>query len=108
LLLEADARATIGTDNGGPGWSVLAGQMPPTSITLYGSYASKRFNDGIGFSSTARSVTVPCTPQSAGDAHCFNGGPGYAAGATLNGLQMWSADASGREFANFYAMYPLP
>ncbi len=108
LLLEADERATIATDNGGPGWSVLAGQMPPTSITLYGSYAGSRFNDGISFSSTARSITVPCSPQSAGDLHCFNGGPGYAAGAALTGLQLWSADSTGREYANFYAMYQLP
>jgi len=108
LIFDADDRAVIGTTNGGPGWSVQAGQMAPTSIQLYGSYAGKRFNDSIGFASTTRSITVPCTPQSAADTHCFNGGPGYAAGAALSGLHLWSGDATGREFANFYAMYQLP
>lgn len=108
LVFDPDDRALIGTANGGSGWSVLAGQMVPTSIQLYGSYAGKRFNDSVGFPSTARSITVPCTPQSTGDTHCFNGGPGFAGGAALSGLHLWSADATGREFANFYALYKLP
>ncbi|TXL66922.1 hypothetical protein [Zeimonas arvi] len=93
--------------NGADGWSVLAGQMPPTSITLYGSYNNVRFNDGVGFSSTARSATVPCSPQTQQDLHCFNGGPTFAEGAVLNGLHLWASDATGREYANFYAMYKL-
>lgn len=108
LVFDADDRALIGTADGGPGWTVQAGQMAPTSIQLYGSHAGKRFNDGIRFASTTRSVTVPCTPQTTADAHCFGAGPGFAAGAALSGLHLWSADATGREFANFYALYKLP
>lgn len=107
LVFAEDERAEIATAGGGDGWMVLAGQMPPTSITLYGRYNGVLFNDSVGFSSIARAVTVPCSAQGQGDTHCFGGGPGYAAGAAINGLQLWSADATGREYANFYAMYRL-
>lgn len=106
LILAEGDDGLIGV-NGGDGWSVLAGQMPPTSITLYGSYNNVRFNDSVSFSSTARSATVPCSPQTPQDLHCFNGGPTFAGGAVLNGLHLWASDATGREYANFYAMYKL-
>jgi hypothetical protein len=31
----------------------------------------------------------------------------YAPGAYVNGLHLWARDATGREFASFYAMYKL-
>ena len=51
---------------------------------------------------------LPCTAP-VGDLHC-SATPvagSYAAGAYVNGLHLWARDATGREFASFYAMYKL-
>lgn len=112
LAFDANEAALIGTGNGGPGWSVASGQLPPTSITLFGTQSGVRFTDSLTVSSTARSATVPCSRQSGSDTHCHDNGngtfgPGFAAGATLNGLHLFARDPAGREYANFYAMYQL-
>jgi len=33
--------------------------------------------------------------------------PGFADGASLNGLHLFARDPAGREYANFYALYQL-
>lgn len=108
LVFQENEQAVFATSGGGAGWGVLAGQMPPTSITLFGTYNGNRFNDSVNFSSTARSATVPCSPQSQGDQHCFLGGTGFAAGAAMNSFQLWSSDSTGREYAHLYGLYDLP
>lgn len=112
LTLDANDTVLVGTDGGGAGWSVASGQLPPTSITLFGSLSGVRFTDSQTVGSTARSATVPCSRQGASDTHCHDNGngtfgPGFAAGATLNGLHLFARDPAGREYANFYAMYQL-
>ncbi|WP_157084931.1 hypothetical protein [Hydrogenophaga palleronii] len=101
----------IVTDNGGPGWSVGAGQLPPTQITLFGrsprTGSNANFTDSVDVRSTARQAIVPCSVQSVTDDHCFNRGSSYAEGTRLTGLHLFARDMAGREYANFYAMYQL-
>ncbi len=112
IVFEANEMAGIGTANGGPGWAVAEGQLPPTNITLFGSMSGIPFNDRVGVKSTDRRALVPCVQQGPKDVHCHvNGdgsfGPGFAEGARLDGLHLFARDSGGREFANFYAMYKL-
>lgn len=100
-------------------WTVPAGALPPTQVTLFGALFNtstnpwtrlQGFNDSISFSSTARqSPLTPCSPAGANDLHCSNTPvPGsYAPGAYVNSLHLWARESSGREFASFFAMYPL-
>jgi len=97
-------------------WTVPAGALQPTQITLFGALFNEAgarlqgFNDSTTFSSTLREVTLsPCSPSGAGDNHCSSTPvPGsYAAGAYVNSLHLWSRDSVGREFASFYAFYRL-
>ena len=95
-----------------------AGALPPTSITFFGTLWDKTttpwtrvqgFNDSTSFSSTLRaSPLLPCTAP-VGDLHrsATPVAGSYAAGAYVNGLHLWARDATGREFASFYAMYKL-
>lgn len=100
--------ADISWGGGNDGWSVGAGQLPPTSITLFGrSPTNLNFTDSVDVRSTVRQVMVPCSVQGIGDDHCFNGGPGFALNTRLTGLHLFSRDAAGREYANFYALYQL-
>lgn len=106
-------------DAQGPGgsnaWSVAAGQLAPTQVTIFGNSPNtpfKSFDDSVKVGSTTRKTTVPCASQSNTDDHCYNNlngtyGPGYAAGSTITGLHLWARDVAGREFANFYALYKL-
>jgi hypothetical protein len=97
-------------------WTVPEGALPPTSVTLYGSLYDTNgvrlqgFNDSISFGSTARqSPLTPCASTGSGDLHCSNTpvAGSYAAGTYVTGLHLWARESSGREFASFYAMYPL-
>lgn len=112
LRFAADERVVLETD-GGDGWSVLSGQLAPTSITLFGrSPSNTRFDDKLAVSSLARKATVPCVAQSDADNHCHaNGdgstGPGFALNSRLNGLHLFARDANGREYVHHYAMYQL-
>lgn len=103
--------ADIATEGGGNGWSVEAGQLAPTQITLFGRSPSAgsnaRFTDSVDVRPSARQTVLPCTPQSGGDDHCASGGPGYAAGSRLNSLHLFARDFTGREFTNFYGLYQL-
>lgn len=100
-------------------WTVPAGALPPTQVTLFGVLFDtttnpwtrrQGFNDTITFSSTARaSPLTPCSPSGVDDQHCSNTpvSGSYAAGAYVNSLHLWSRESSGREFASFYAFYQL-
>jgi hypothetical protein len=100
--------ADISSGAGGDGWSVSAGQLPPTSITLFGrSPTNINFTDSVDVRSTLRQVSVPCSVQGIGDDHCFNGGPRFAVNSRLSGVHLFARNAAGREYANFYALYQL-
>lgn len=100
-------------------WTVPAGALPPTQVTLFGTLFDtsinpwtrlQGFNDSIAFSSTARqSPLTPCSPSGNDDQHCSSTPVvgSYAAGAYVNSLHLWARESSGREFASFYAMYQL-
>jgi len=100
-------------------WTVPAGALPPTQVTLFGALFNtstdpwtrrQGFNDSISFSSTARqSPLTPCSRSGDNDLHCSDTPvPGsYAPGAYVNSLHLWARDSSGREFASFFAMYQL-
>lgn len=110
VFIDGDT-ADIATDAGGNGWSVEAGQLPPTQITVFGrsprTGSNANYTDSVEVRSAARQAALPCSIQSLTDDHCFNGGPGYAAGSRLSGLHLFARDAAGREYANFYALYQL-
>ncbi len=112
LFVDGDT-AGVETEGGGDGWSVLSGQLPPTSITVFGNFGtSNSFNDSTGVRSTLRKATVPCTSNGIAAQQCLDNGdgtygPAYAAGTRLTGIQLLARDAVGREYGNFYAMYQL-
>lgn len=110
VFLDGDT-GDIATEGGGNGWSVAAGQLPPTGITMFGrsprTGSNANFTDSVEVRSTDRRATVACSQQGVSDDHCFNGGPSYAAGSRLNGLHLTARDVAGREYANFYALYQL-
>lgn len=108
ILLPTDAAL------GGIAYTVPAGALPPTSVQIWGRVGSAaainglRFDDGSKIASTARTAAVGCSPASASDSHCNATVAGaFTNYAYMNGLHLWSKDASGREFAQFYAMYRL-
>lgn len=111
LLLEQGETTDISTEGGGDGWTVDPGQLPPTQVTVFGrapiAGTNANFTDSADVRSVSRQTLLPCTPLSPSDDHCFNGGPGYAAGSRINGLHLYARDVVGREFANFYALYQL-
>lgn len=93
-------------------YEVPEGAMAPTSARLYGRMGTAeaingmRFDDAVSMSSTARSVSLTCSPATGADSHCGTGGA-FAPNAYLNGLHLWARDVDGREFARFYAFYRL-
>lgn len=108
IVFDEGDTADISSANNGDGWSVAAGQLPPTSITLFGrSPTGVNFSDSNDVRSTLRKTTVQCSKQSDTDDHCFNTGPGFARNTRLTGLHLFARDAAGREYANFYALYKL-
>jgi len=111
IVFDEQDTADIYTDTGGDGWTVSPGQLPPTSLTIFGAIGippnAVNFTDSFDVRSTTRQVRVPCSVQGVGDNHCFEGGPGYAQNARVTGLHLFARDAAGREYANFYALYQL-
>jgi hypothetical protein len=108
IPLDANGTVDLGDPAQGGGWTVAAGAMPATSVSLYGSHQGSGFNDVANVGSTARTATVPCAPATAADVHCSASVPGtFAAGAVATGLHLWARDIAGREYANFYAAYKL-
>jgi hypothetical protein len=106
--LPTDGPIDLGNPALGEGWTVPAGALPATQVTIYGSYSGAGFNDTVSFGSTARTTKVNCSKASNADAHCSTTISGaYATGAVGTGLHLWARDAAGREYANFYAMYKL-
>ena len=88
-----------------------AGAIAPSTVNVYGRAPSNgaRFNDGVGVASSARKVTVPCSAQSVGDAHCA-ASPyrnQYATGSTANLIELWGRDARQVEYSTMNALYRL-
>ncbi|MDB5854244.1 MAG: hypothetical protein JWR22_2285 [Herminiimonas sp.] len=91
-------------------WTVGAGALAPTSLTVWGGVnGANAFNDSLTVGSTARTATIPCVKKTNADAHCtgtvVNAASTYVAAAKLNGLHLFARDPVGREFAHFYATY---
>lgn len=108
IVLPTDGAVDMGDAALGGGWTVASDAMPPTSVSLYGSYRGSGFNDAVNFGSTARTTRIGCSAATAADLHCSTSVPGaFASGAVATGLHLWSRDSSGREYANFYAAYKL-
>jgi len=109
-----------------PTWEVTSGALPPTQITLFGNtrkwvsgafvlsgsnvapnYDKTAFNDGFGVGSATRTATIPCANGN-GEVHCLTSpAVGYPVYASMSGLHLWARNASGSEFARFYATYNL-
>ncbi len=102
---------TDGRANLALAYTVPAGALPPTNLQLWGRYTTdawvsfSTFSDNNKVASTARAGTIACANASGGDAHCADGG--FANPTRIDGIHLWAADTGGREFANFYAFYPL-
>ncbi len=111
IVFVAGDTGDIATEGGGNGWSVGAGQLPPTQITMFGrsprTGSNANFTDSVEVRSSMRQATVLCSQQSVTDDHCLNGGPAFAEGSRLSGLHLSARDVAGREYANFYALYQL-
>jgi hypothetical protein len=111
IVFVAGDTGDIATEGGGNGWSVGAGQLPPTQITMFGrsprTGSNANFTDSVEVRSSMRQATVLCSQQSVADDHCLNGGPAFAEGSRLSGLHLSARDVAGREYANFYALYQL-
>ncbi len=106
--LPTDGPIDTGVTANGGGWSVASGALPPTSISIYGSYQGSGFSDVANFGSTARTTAVSCLAATAADKHCSSTVSGaFASGAVFNGVHLWARDSAGREYANFYATYKL-
>ena len=106
--LPVDQSLDLGDPTTGGGWTVALGALPATSVSIYGSHNGSGFNDVVNFGSTARTTRLACAPATVSDLHCSTSVSGaFANGAVGSGLHLWARDGSGREYANFYAMYKL-
>ncbi|UUX94909.1 Ig-like domain-containing protein [Aquabacterium sp. J223] len=117
LASSANAQGTVplaGTTPFGPlTWEMPTGALAPTDVTLFGvrtqsGQPNASFNDSAAVASTARSTSVNCVPASNADAHCANGGPGFASSTFGTGVRLLSTDSRGRQFDVHYATYRLP
>lgn len=100
-------------------WTVPAGALAPNSIKIFGrgpvpagSPAGTKgtsFDDSAAVASTARTGKIFCTKQSQSDTHCstVDNVVSFAAGSIFTGLHLFAREASGREYAHFYATYSL-
>lgn len=90
-------------------YTVPTGALPVTSIRIYGRYSTGSgfagFEDSVNVGSTTRTGTIRCAAVNP-DTRCGVNGA-YATNSYASGLHLYSRDASGREYANFYAMYKL-
>lgn len=108
--------AEIG-DASSPGWAVPALAVAPSSVGLFGrapfgsttaGVSGNRYDDFANVSATARYTTVFCSPQTASDKHCDAGSPGsYAAGSTVNMLELWGLNSRLGEVSKKAALYKL-
>jgi hypothetical protein len=114
--IRANSSATTGNvaleTNAGTAfsWTVPTGALQPTSSTLFGRYltgvtatSGAAFTDSQSYTAASRTITIPCSVQSASDVHCSGGtGGGFKLGSTANGLNLIATDSLGRQFANQY------
>lgn len=91
-------------------YSVPLGALPVTRLKLFGhldpASDGPRFDNTVEVAPLARTGTISCTPIASTDLHCALAGA-FAASTFADGLHLYARDVSGREFANFYAMYDL-
>ena len=89
-------------------FSVPSGVLPVSRIKLFGRHNLATdgaiFDESVEIGLTARTGSIACT--SVRSAHCGVAGA-FAASTYATGLHLYSLDAAGREFVNFYAMYQL-
>lgn len=96
-------------------YTVPSGALPPTSLKIWGKYngtsgawnVAPTFADSNTVASTARSGNIVCASAGGGDTHCAGAGGGFVNPTRMTAFHLWARDAGGREFANFYALYPL-
>lgn len=100
-------------------WAVPTGALAPNSIKIFGrgpvpagspaGTKGANFDDSAAVGSTARTGKVFCTKQSPTDTHCTTADNvvSFAPGSVFTGLHLFAREASGREYAHFYATYSL-
>lgn len=100
-------------------WTVPTGALEPNSIKVFGrgpvpagsppGTKGASFDDSTAVGSTARTGKIVCTKQSPTDTHCTttDNVVSFAAGSVFTGLHLFAREASGREYAHFYATYSL-
>lgn len=102
--------------DGSPGdfWTVPAAATAPTYIQAQGFVANTgsnpapRFNDNTTVSSVARTATIQCSTQGAGDAHCSSAdATRYSGDARINLLQLIGTDAKEMEWVSNFGLYKL-
>ena len=105
-----EGQVVLPTDSplSGLDYSVPPGALPVTRLKLFGQLGtatnSPNFDESVQVGLTARTGSISCTAVNS--PHCGPAGA-FAASTYANGLHLYSRDASGREFVNFYAMYQL-
>lgn len=105
-LFDVSETAQLG-DSTIPAWSVPAGALAPSSVSIYGRGPNNaRFDDNVGVSATTNWVVIPCTPQSLSDMHCAGNGL-YAVNTTVNMVELWGLDARQTEISKKLAFYKL-
>lgn len=102
---------------GADAWTLPAGAVPPTTVSVYGSYAPQssvlfNFNDSVrvpSVAASARKAAVPCSPPATGgNGQCADRTSGnYGQGAYMTGLQLTGIASNGRQFATHYGTYRL-
>ncbi|MDR0213363.1 MAG: hypothetical protein LBJ15_05075 [Comamonas sp.] len=107
--------ALITVDGGGDAWTVPTSAMPPTRVTLFGSWFGNTrtgFNHTTRVAPTARNATITCTPFIGGSSNgtdpCAAGSAGaYGQNAYATDLQLNGTAKDGRVFSSHYATYKL-
>jgi hypothetical protein len=108
--LTEGSRINVAGPTGGPGWIVPAGALPPTSIQAQGfvSGTGARWNDNLIVSPSARSVTLSCTPQTSGDAHCSTATAGtYSSVARMYLVQFFGNDINDMQWTTSNALFKV-
>ncbi|MBC5782383.1 carboxypeptidase regulatory-like domain-containing protein [Ramlibacter sp. USB13] len=106
--------ADLSTDGGGDFWTVPAGAIAPTSVTIFGrgpGPARVPYDDAVNVASTARKTVIRCSVQSNADPHCDNstGVLQYANGSDVTSLQLFAVTPRIAGIGKMNATYyPLP
>ena len=91
-------------------WQVPSGALAPGKLTVFGLLArAPSFNDQIRTPDSARTASVPCSPQGNADLHCSKSGTAFnfASGVYVNNVQLNAGDEMNRTFSSHYAIYTV-